>query len=144
MHGGMLIMGTALPPNEPGTNCALCFGTPASLGLVTPKFITVNFAGVLPGASFLDTHVIPSGNYRLQQVANCLWRLTIPGVANVEAGFGLARTRIAFDQGGSGSPTWLGILGAPCATVISGPEAKSPFGVVWNGTLTISWSQEGL
>lgn len=76
-NGVLLIMGTVLPPNEPGSTCPLCFGVGKPHSGVTPKYITLDVSGILPGQGFAAlVGGLGNGSHILKQVAACAWRLT--------------------------------------------------------------------
>ena len=137
-------MGTALPPNQPGTNCSLCFGVDRLLGLVTPKFIIVNFSGVQPGVGFEDGNIIPHGDFRLEQRSDCLWSLVVSGEFGVTAGFAPTRTRVSFGQTGATAVQWLGDLGATCQTFMANPITTPVGAILRGGQIRITWSNDGL
>jgi len=137
-------MGTPLPPNEPTSGCALCFGPDKSLGSVQPKYLDVKFTGVREGDAFDDGQdKLPNGVWRLTHISGCLYEYRSQDFF-VRCNFGATRTNVGFQMFGGELDTWLGFVGAPCQ--LKGLlGSTSPVGKkAYLGTADISWPLEGL
>lgn len=77
-------MGTALPRNEPGEPCNVCWGLGQPFGdVTTPKFINMEFSGFDQGEFWdPDREQQLNASHLLEQTANpCTWVIVDSGVA---------------------------------------------------------------
>lgn len=144
MPGGLGLMGTPTPDNEPASGCALCFGSGQPLGLVQPKYVTLNFLNVRPGAAFGPTNFIPVGDYRLQHVTGCAYSLVVSGVFGMSLLWGVATTRVIVAQLGSPQSVWASLPGFTCQDYLGEDAVSFPTDVIYGGVIRIRWSMDGL
>ena len=139
-------MGTPLPPNVPGADCSVCWGSGKPFGPgTTPKFITLEFTGFQQGSLWQDSfEQLLLGSHQLQQTGGaCSWVIVETGFSWVLL-YGSPFPVIRIRQITSGVVAFFNNTDPDCQLVykndIAGP---TPF-IAFGGQVHVSWNLEGL
>lgn len=137
-------MGTPLPPNEPRDTCPLCFGAGGIIGGVQPRWVWLDFIGILPGPRAGEqTGPWPTGKWLLEYQDGCHYRVQWPH-HYIELVWGASSTTIQWVDQSSTLLFNSGILTGACEVEVESQIGLGLTTIAYGGICRITWSSKGL
>lgn len=139
-------MGTALPPNEDGNLCDICWGLGKAFGETpTPKVIQLRLTSLLPGDYWEPEYeqILLATHYLEQTIYPCLWEIR-DAVFLWSVHFRDIGTAIDVDRRSDSRPAFKTFFGPVCGLDHESNLVGPALNVAWNGFANITWDTEGL
>ncbi len=141
-----MTMGTPLPPNEPGNDCILCWGTGKPFGDgPTPTVIQLRLTSLLPGefADEADFDNLLVTHWLVQTGLPCLYNI-IDGNISWNVNWNPTNTNISVVNLNTVRQVFNNLTFTKCQldlpNQLTGPDGNIAFG----GFANITWDLEGL
>jgi len=139
-------MGTPLPPNEPGEDCTVCWGTDKTFGPGhTPKYLWLRITELTPGAFWnpaLEAELLLP-HLLVQTEAPCGYGLMTPNIS-YSWGFAYGRTYVLVADISTGRSFLSNNPDDECATSVRDWWTEGSQVAAYGGLGTISWNPEYL
>lgn len=135
-------MGTPLPPNEPGNDCALCWGVGKPFGDgPTPHMVNASLFMILPGEFWEPSEetLLLSSHQLIQHFGPCFWRVDDGQFVWIFELDGL-ETRFQVRRNSDNRPVFVGILPEICGTSIESGLFQPLGNVAFSGFANVVWS----